>query len=86
VIFGRLRVAPLLGAGAAVDGCSLPAGAGGAARGARPRAALTYQVVAALSATPGRGSGRTTGRMWLWRPVRFRADMAWSPPEVVRSV
>ena len=60
-------------------------GAGGA-RGSRPRAALTYQVVAALSTTPGRGSGRTTGRMWLWRPVRFRADMVWSPPVVVRSV
>jgi len=61
-------------------------GAGGGARGWSPRAALTYQVVAALSTAPGRGSGRTTGRMWLWRPVRFRADMLWSPPVVVRSV
>jgi hypothetical protein len=31
------------------------------------------------TALEGRGIGRTTGRMWVWRPVRFWAVMVWSP-------
>jgi hypothetical protein len=27
------------------------------------------------TALEGRGIGRTTGRMWVWLPVRFWADM-----------
>jgi hypothetical protein len=27
------------------------------------------------TALEGRGIGRTTGRMWVWRPVRLRAVM-----------
>jgi hypothetical protein len=27
------------------------------------------------TALEGRGIGRTTGRMWVWRPVRFWAVM-----------
>jgi hypothetical protein len=35
-----------------------------------------YQVKLPPTALEGRGIGRTTGRMWVWRPVRFRVVMA----------
>jgi hypothetical protein len=37
--------------------------------------ALRYQVKPPLCAPAGRGTGRTTGRRWVWRPVRLWAVM-----------
>jgi hypothetical protein len=57
--------------------------AGSAPEGGATGASESYQVNVSPAAPAGRGIGRTTGRMWIRRPVRVMAVMVLSSGDEV---